>query len=193
ALGDVDHVADEVAHLPVTAACGRLPVLRGVDDRVELAPLGTHYVENRVFGAVVHRIDCHGQLLLLLNRTPIEVTIVMTHYTFNLHIQQTSHITTLHVTTLRSRRHRRWVADRSGPSGWQRPTVPVRGVAAPGFPIRAGAKEAASRPPSPPPAARLPLPAPHRSAPPQRRPLPFPPRPIAARWPARGSASHVGA
>src|SRR5579863_750114 len=65
AFGDIDHVADYIAHFPFAAACLDVPVSRVVNDVVEIRALGTCYVEYGIFAAVIHWIDWHRSLLLL--------------------------------------------------------------------------------------------------------------------------------
>ena len=48
------------SHLPVAAASGGFPVLRHVDDLVEVAAFGTHNVEYDIFRTMLHRINRHG-------------------------------------------------------------------------------------------------------------------------------------
>ena len=63
AFSDVDHVADYIAHFPFAAPCLDVPVIRIVNDVVEISTLGAYHVEYRIFAVVIHWVDCHDCLL----------------------------------------------------------------------------------------------------------------------------------
>src|SRR5437016_14167297 len=63
AFGDVDHVADHVAHFPFAAARLDVPVSWIVNDVVEFSAFGARYVEYGISTAVIHRVDRHRSLL----------------------------------------------------------------------------------------------------------------------------------
>src|SRR5712692_250264 len=67
AFGDVDHVADHVAHFPFAAARLDVPVIWIVDDVVELCALRARYVEYGISAAVIHWVSWHPCLLLMYN------------------------------------------------------------------------------------------------------------------------------
>ena len=65
AFGDVDHVADHVAHFPFAASRLDVPVIWIVDDVVELRALGARYVKYGISAAVIHWVGWHRSLLLM--------------------------------------------------------------------------------------------------------------------------------
>src|SRR5579875_32675 len=65
ALGDVDHVADHVAHFPIFAARLDVPVIRVVNDVVELSALSACYIKYELFAVVIHWTGWHHSLLSL--------------------------------------------------------------------------------------------------------------------------------
>src|SRR5258706_4768508 len=54
ALGDIDHMPDDITHLPLGAARLHVPVLRLINNDEEIAGLGTNYVQYDIFAAVIH-------------------------------------------------------------------------------------------------------------------------------------------
>src|SRR5437899_13106544 len=65
AFGDVDHVADHVAHFPFAAARLDVPGIWIVYNVVELSTLGACYIEYGISTAILHWIDRHRSLLLM--------------------------------------------------------------------------------------------------------------------------------
>src|SRR2546421_1326033 len=65
AFSNIDHVTYYVTHFPFAAARLDVPVIRFVNDVVELSALGARYIEYSISTTVIHWIDRHRSLLLM--------------------------------------------------------------------------------------------------------------------------------